>query len=168
MSNNLASQLYSGVADLGKARAASGLVVGIIVCILFFTTGFYAISLHDTRTTSAIINNTKCTYDANNAVSCLSDLTFNVDKKTYYSSLNENKYRNKGDTIIIKYNPSEPSNIISNDSLSSQKFGSILMVVGILFLLCTIGMYYFTYKYKPIAAMQGIDTIGNIGQYLTN
>lgn len=159
------SALYSGAANLGYARAVSGLVVGILITLSLSSAGAYFGISNDpyeketdvTVTGSIVIekkddrgNNYK-TYDIL--------FTYTVDGKTYSNTVNLSMDKKIGETLRIKYVPSNPSDYKMNDSLSYRSIGLILCGIAFVILIIVLLNYYLTQRFKPYAAFSGVEGV---------
>ena len=169
MKDNLANTVYSGVAEIGKARTTLSLVIAVVLCVCSVSLGIYTSTIKDkyTMKTNAVITSSNCTGDTTpEHRRCVNDLDFTINDKKYSGNIQENIQRNKGDSIQIKYNPENPSDIQDMNSISIQKLSWIFIGFGIGALLIASIYYYFVSTYKPLAAIDGVSTIYDVGKYM--
>ena len=65
-------------------------------------------------------------------------------------------------TNTVNYDPANPGD--AEQSKAPLGIGIGLIVIGILMVLCGYIGYWLTMKYKPIAALEGAETVYNVGK----
>ena len=103
----------------------------------------------------------------------VSYLEYTVENKTYktkYTLPKDNdKPINIGDTLSIRYNPNDPSNITHN-MISQNTFGKILFVVGCIIFTISIGQFIFCKKFPTVCGVGYLasnvsSALGGRGKY---
>lgn len=154
----MADQVYTGLADIGQIRAQIGMVVAVCIALSLCTCGGVTISsaLSDkhTATAPATLSKTTCTSNT-----CTSVATYNVSGNQY--TLNGYTTGNPvPQTNTVNYSPSNPGDAQQNKPPLGLGIG--LIVIGLLVVLCGYIMYSLTMSFKPVAALEGVETIKNI------
>jgi hypothetical protein len=164
----IGEELYSGTATVGKITGWVYLVVGIIIGVIFIAIGVYMKVKNDDKnwvTVDAKVSGAKCTgrikvtrntssytYDCELKVDYkVSDKIFK-DKNLFVS--NKNTRYVPGSILKIKYKKDDP-NIFKEAGLSASTWGTILIVLGVVFAFCGWLNWYLTQKSKMYAAVTG-------------
>ena len=163
---NLGEKLYDGAAGVGILMATITLFIGILISIILIGAGIYLLLKKKTSTNiKGIIKTAKCknvTEEINNKsttiVNCDMTVEYTVDGKIYTAPLvTNNRTRNVGDSISIKYKNDNP-NIISNN-INSSNFAYGLIVIAIVIVLFVSVNYYKVNHNKFYAAASGVRNI---------
>jgi hypothetical protein len=159
--SSLDSDIYTGASVIGKVRVTiSAVIAGFIsVGLLFF--GLYYIFSKDKYKgrANALVSNSQCTF-ANNLYQCMFTASFNVNGKSFEVSVNNSSSLkiSDGQSISISYNMDDPNDIKVGD-YDPKKMGFILIGVAFAVVLVVGLITYFTYKYKPFAAVEGVTSV---------
>ena len=153
-------QAYTGLAEVGQLRAQVGMVVAVCLALSLCASGGSTIasSLKDkhTATAPATLSQTTCSSNA-----CTSVATYTVSGKQY--TLNGYSTGNPvPGTNTVNYDPANPGD--AEQTKLPVGLGIGLIVGGLVVVLCGYLVYWLTMSYKPVAALEGADTIYNIGK----
>lgn len=153
-------QAYTGLADLGQLRAQIGMVMAVCLALSLCASGGVTIasSLKDkhTATASATLSQTTCSSNA-----CTSVATYTVSGKQY--TLNGYSTGNPvPGTNTVNYDPANPGD--AEQTKLPVGLGIGLIVGGLIVVLCGYLAYWLTMSYKPIAALEGVETVYNVGK----
>jgi hypothetical protein len=158
----MADQVYSGLADIGKIRAQIGMVVAVCVALSLCTCGGMTIksALGDKHTETTPVSLSQSTCMSNK---CTSVATYTVDGKQYtfdrYTTGSPVPQNN-----TVNYNPTNPEDAEQNKPPLGLGVG--LIIGGILVVLLGYLAYWLTTSFKPIAALEGADTVYNVGKFV--
>ena len=136
------------------------MVVAVCLALSLCASGGATIasSLKDkhTATASATLSQTTCLSNA-----CTSVATYTVSGKQYtlngYSSGNP-----VPGTNTVNYDPANPED--AEQTKLPIGLGIGLIVGGLVVVLCGYLVYWLTMSYKPVAALEGAETIYNLGK----
>jgi hypothetical protein len=153
-------QAYTGLAEVGKIRTQFGMVFVVCLALSLCASGGATInaSLKDkhTGTAPATLSNTVCTSNT-----CTSVATYTVSGQQYtfngYTTGNPVPQVN-----TVSYDPSNPGDV--EQAKPPLGIGIGLIVGAILLFLCGCIGYWLTMTYKPVAALEGADTVLSVGK----
>lgn len=166
MSTNLGYELYTGAADFGRIRATIGVIIGTFISIIAIIGGIYLISKQtkfNKNVMGTISNSPSCIpyiENKNTMYNCYNLNVYykvnNTEYKIDNQSINniDHEYK-ENDEIIVYYNENDP-NSTSLTSDNTHIIGWISIVVGLFILISYWLWFYFSMKYKFIAASQGL------------
>lgn len=159
MSQNIASNMYEGMASIGKTKAIMTLVSLSIIGILMFICSWYlfthpskdvdGIAVADIDSICNLVNKTN---------KCSTQITYTVNNKQFKGSIVNNIPYSKGSTVNISYDPNNPANVVTRQTPSS------MVAIGVSILgCCLIFGGYFNYRMtsnsNAYAAMEGAETL---------
>ena len=154
--SGLGDTIYDGAASFGVALAWISLIVGNLIGWGIIAFGIYLLVRKQkfAKSITARIVDTECN-KTDTTYSCLLKLQYDIDSKTYDSTINTNSsiFYQKGTTINIRYNPDNPVEV----SLfpNSKIFGWVCLVIGFIVVIGVFIHWYITIKYKFAAAATG-------------
>ena len=168
-SKNLGEEIYSDTASFGRIMAIVGAVIATIIGIGMIIGGIIALH-HITSLTAQIQgevinkNFSPCSATAENNIvkyNCILNVKYTVNGKDYTQTLtttNSNLNYNTGDSILIYYDPKNPSNSgLTSDT--TKTLGYILLIAAPFVILLPWVWVYITKKSKIAAAAGGVATI---------
>jgi len=159
------SDIYSGASDFGKFSAIIGGIIGTLIGLIFIGMGSYIIYEASRRTQSVQgkITDSKCESTTSQNRQCMITVSYTTSQPSQmctgsFSVQDENRF-DKGNTITIFYDPSDPCNTGSLESREQDTIiGIILIVIGLFLIFIVWLVVYLTYKYKFFAAAEGVGT----------
>jgi len=175
LTGSTGSTIYSGLATVGKIHAVIGAVIGCIIAIIIIVIGIYQLKSPYTKSTNAtitsIVSSSKHVSDNNNNTSVkyvsVVDLRYEIDSVAHIRSNFEMTTQTpavKEMTITVRYNPHDVSDI--SQRINPRALGWGMIGGGALLALFTVGMTILTFKYKPLAALEGgaaaVNMIGDV------
>jgi ABC-type antimicrobial peptide transport system permease subunit len=174
-----ANDAYDGFATLGRVQSMVGLYVIMFICLFPFIIGIvlfiYSIKAKSkyTKSVTATLSNVNCntvttptinTNNKNNAppppptTSCNATASYIVNGKTYaINSTWPGAVNNQ--SVTIQYDPSNPADAVN--SIPPIWVGIILVCVSVLIVLFAYFMYWLAARYKAVAAVEGVGTVGD-------
>jgi hypothetical protein len=159
--------LYQDAASLGQFKALVILILGGIISLVLFLVGVYRLfsgNVYTLKTDAKVTQVTGCMKMQNPnhtwQYDCSTSLEYTVNDKKYQNTINISRgYSIQiGDMIPIYYNPSNPSDIVSEQPPS----GGALIALSIFVILIAYLMYWLSYRYTFFAAAQGTSFITNL------
>jgi hypothetical protein len=156
----MADQLYGGLASLGQLRAKVGFACAICIGLALMGGGGFLINstLNDkhSQTTSATL--------AKNCPApspmCQATASYTVGGKGY--TLTNEWTQPVPPSVPVYYDPSNPGD--ATYQKPSWIPGAMLIGVAVLLIACAYLIYSLTMRYKPLAALEGADTIADFGK----
>lgn len=166
----LGQNLYEDAASLGRFKALIVLVLGGIISIILFLVGVYKIlfsqnvytlttnakvtQITDCMKTPSQINKNTWQYD------CSVSIEYTVDNKKYQNTiiLSRNYKLEIGNIMPIYYNPSNPSDIVTETPQS----GGLLIGLSIFVMASAYLIYWLSNRFKFFAAAEGTSFITNL------
>lgn len=159
MAAALGQNVYGGLAEVGKLKATIGLVVAVCLALSCCTSGGLTINaaMNDkhTGTATATLTNTTCTSNT-----CTSVATYSVNGQAY--KLNVTTGNPAPGSLNVSYDPTKPSDAEQNKPSNVLGFG--LIAGGLLVIILGYLFYWLTMNYKPIAALEGVSAIYDVGK----
>lgn len=163
--------LYDGAATFGRFMATISLVIGVLTGLILIGISIYLLvtPARYTELTTAKVNEAKCdrvpTGDSRGFMNdCIMKIEYTVDGKQIVKDHNsKGKYYSVGDTIKIRYDPSNPEDF--STSMSRKTVGWILLAIGIPVIFLSWLSWWIATTFKFAAAATGVGTAYNIVRY---
>jgi hypothetical protein len=165
MEKSIGSDIYTGVATYGRFQAVMGAIIGTIIALILIFVGIVKMrDLHTfaaMMTVGAVNNCSQQTQKTNNQTTityiCSVNVTFiAADGKTYSAknvTVSAPNPVSMGDSLPLRYNPNNPSDVVQEISPKLLGFG--LIGFGLTMGVLSIGMAVLTFKSKGFAAVEG-------------
>ena len=186
----IAKDAYNGFATLGRIQSTIGLVIVSIICSIIFIIGItllvFSIKGKNkySQSITATLTNVNCSTtpspinppDLNRknippppppppTTICNVTATYIINGKTYAININWPGAVNN-QTVTLLYNPSNPSDAVQK--VIPIWIGIIIICIALVFFLLAYFMYWVSMRYKPVAAAEGVGTVGSIFGNLFN
>lgn len=162
MSSNFS--MSQGFSIFGKLTTYFGTFIVTIVCYIFFYLGYKAVTTVDVHSqkTTGTITEADCNYVApidsrsSPMYNCSLKVAYNVNGTQYNSIINISSSTNyvKNAAISIKYDPSNPSDVLI-DGISSKTIGWITIVISAIILIMTWIWTYFVATDSSFSSVVG-------------
>lgn len=153
--------VYTGVASFGLMMALIGAVIGGIIGFALMAYGIYLISNPGPSKigTTATVVSSNCT-QSGKTTSCNLKLSYKAANGSAMTAtlMTSDGIHNTGDTINIQYDPVNPSDISQGTGGNSTMTGWILLIIGLIVAILSIGNYLLTKYSKAYAAFVGVDS----------
>lgn len=162
---SVGESLYSGAATLGKVDAIMGVIGGGIAVLVICIIGSVMLSIKDKVVTDATVKTVNCKTSKPDSMgdnNCDVKIVYNVGKNEIENYIKDTNKKPINSKISILYQPDNPTQfeIKQDNHMSASTMGYIMIAAGFVFGIL-IGMnYYFVSKYKPYAALTGLNRTG--------
>lgn len=164
---SVGDSLYSGAATVGKIDAIMGLIMGGLMAIVLCIVGSSIFTIRDKKETEAKIVEVQCfSPDPNsfNDNNCNVKIKYKVGNNEYERYIKNTTKKDINSNISILYNQDDPSEfeVKPDKYMSPFKSGIISISFGLVLCIIVTLNYYFASKYKPYAALTGLNRTGKI------
>lgn len=165
--------IYSGAATIGEIKSVVYLIVGLCLTLCLSMSASFSIMYKSPRTAETqanVVDDSDCkehttkTSDGKTHTNtqCLTNIKYNIANQTLTKNIpTGSQSLRSGNTITIKYNPSD-FNDVSYNEMPLSTVGWIVSGVAICIALFVMIYYYLINQYKPLAALEGANTSINI------
>ena len=182
--NKTAIAVYEGLGTIGKT---SNILKFIFILCIFTTvivfgfifvksynnktkiTGkFSDISCNNTPNTTSTIKTTSTynttsttnTTNTSNQYSCTGYVIYNIDNKEYKKTYSAPNTIHNNQDVVVYYNPSNVDDYI----ISNNKYyiGICMIVISLLIIISSLFWTILSFKYKPVAALEGASFLNNM------
>jgi hypothetical protein len=167
MDRNVIGEAYDGAALYGRFMALVSLVIGNIIAVVLIGVSIYLLVSKGkyTEVTTGTIQEATCnqTFVRNGvSTSCILKIQIEVNGKTYdvSHSTSGSKQYFKGNTIKVRYDPSNPQD--SSIEPSRALVGWILLGVGAFIIIAVWIYWWIVSTFKFAAAAQGVSSAYNM------
>lgn len=164
------SDIYEGAATYGRIKTTITMIIGTIIAIVLIFVGFRMRSKPDQfseHVTTTIVT-PNCTNSiqivnnrSSNVINCALDIKYTIAGKEYTNKLGTNgKYYSPGQTIDVRYDPSNPMMITT--APTNKTIGNIIIGVALLIILFAVVSWYIAQKSKFGASLVAGNDVVNI------
>jgi uncharacterized membrane protein YciS (DUF1049 family) len=157
--NDYIQPAYDTTANIGIFYNIFGVIMSIIIGSIFISIGIMILKINKNlkgRTSGSVIE-ADCDKSSK---SCLSTISYNVNEVNYKNKKNTNIV-NKGQTLEILYDTTNPNNFEINYSISKY-IGWGFIIFSIFIIILSIGWLIFSLLFKPIAAATGVGAVADV------
>ena len=152
---SIASEAYTGLAAYGKVKSIMGVIIGSLIGIVFI---FFGILILKNKQINYMSTTATITAITGNQLS----VSYTINNNNYSGNvINDNTQiaYTIGEIITIYYDSTNATNIQLEKPLS-RNLSSILMIgVGSFVIIISVISAFFVFKYKPVAAIEGAESL---------
>ena len=162
--NGVGHALYSGAADVGKAKTYIGAAIGSFVGLVLLIAGVILLlqppSKYTSPATATVTAVSSCTQLAGDSpaqydCSMTVQYTYNTTSYTEPLEITSGKTYAINDTVDILIYPADPTQMSGTTGISSMLLGGILIGAALLVVLVSWVTAYLAHRSKAFAALEG-------------
>jgi len=152
---SIASEAYTGLATYGKVKSIVGVIIASLIGIIFI---FFGIVILKNKPINYLSINANITAITGNQLT----VSYIINNNRYSGNvINDNTQiaYTIGQNITIYYDSNNISNIQLEKPLSRNLLSIIMIGVGLVVIIISIVSAFFVFKYKPVAAIEGAESL---------
>lgn len=159
-------KIYDGAASFGKVMAVFGAIIMTVITIVIFVAGIKVLTNKNPKQSvngtviSATCDSLGVDRNDNPVYECSMHITYSVNGQAYTIVIDDERESRRysvGDTVVVYYDPNNPSNGTINAPFTKNQAKVAMIIVSVLCLLTWLWTYA-VFKVKFLAAMQGVNT----------